>query len=190
MPKATGNAGGFFYLLERRRPHAVGSAIFRPAAQARRKSSAPERKNRTMVRFSALASRSCRPAQPILLGGFLGGCVGGFLGCIGGRSCGIGGGSCSSVGSRCCCIGSGSSRSFGGRCGCLGSRCGCGSFGGRCGSRSRLFLLAASGQSCSSDHGSQDQRVLHNNFLVGRLSRQCLHCHYGQPVAAIVRFGI
>jgi hypothetical protein len=121
------------------------------------------------VRFSRQGPRPRPPAMAgLLLGGFLGSSVGSSLGGVCSSSVGSGSGRSSCVGGRCCgsgCVGGGSSRS--GFCRSGSGRCG--SFSGWCGSGGRsLFLLAASGQGCSSDHGSQDQRVLHHSFLESR----------------------
>ena len=79
-----------------------------------------------------------------------------------GGSASILGGVSSSVGSAGSGVGSVSS-SVGGASSSVGGRSRSGSFSSRCrcGSRCGLFLLATSGQSSSSDHGSQDQGVLH-----------------------------
>ena len=91
-----------------------------------------------------------------------------------------GGGISSSLGSVC----SSGSCSLGGRSSGFRSRsrcCGCGFCGGcsRSGSlcRSRFFLLAASGKGSSSDHGSQDEGLVHFSFLKGR--GRIWKCHNG-----------
>lgn len=78
---------------------------------------------------------------------------------LGGVSSSVSGGSrSSSVSSRSGGFRSGSSRSFSSRSGSFHSRSG--------GSSRSFFLLAASSQSSSSDHGSQNERLLHDNFLL------------------------
>lgn len=83
-------------------------------------------------------------------------------------SSGVSGGACSSRSGSSSVCGS-SSRSVGGR----GSgRCGLSSRSGsshRSGGRCRLFLLATSSEGSSSDQSSQNDRVLHFGFLVGRV---------------------
>lgn len=84
--------------------------------------------------------------------GSRGGRIGSSLGSV--RSSIRGGGS-GSLGSGSRCFGSG------GRC------CGCCFSGGssRSGSRCGFFLLAASSEGSSSDHGSQDEGLVHFSFL-------------------------
>ena len=95
-----------------------------------------------------------------------------------------GSGICSSLGSVSSSVGGSGSCSLGGRSGGFGSRsrcCGCGFSGGcsRSGSlcRSRFFLLAASSKGSSSDHGSQDEGLVHFSFLKGR--ERIWKCHNG-----------
>lgn len=88
---------------------------------------------------------------------------------LGGVSSSVSGGS-SSVSSRSCGSSSGSGRSFSSRSGSFHSRSG--------GSSRSFFLLAASSQSSSSDHGSQNERLLHDNFLL-RMSYSV--CRTGWP---------
>lgn len=95
-----------------------------------------------------------------------------------------GGGISSSLGSVCSSVSGSGSCSLGSRSSGFRSRsgcCGCGFSGGSCGSgslcRSRFFLLAASSKGSSSDHGSQDEGLVHFSFLKGR--GRIWKCHNG-----------
>ena len=137
-----------------KKPRPIGRGfLFLPGTQARH-----------LADLLGCASGCVGSSISSLLGGFSGSVHSsgsGFLGGLGSILGGVG----SSAGSFLGGVDSGSS----GFLGCVssfGGGCGSGSFH-RCGSRSRsgLFLLAASGKSGSSDEGSQNDGVLHFNFL-------------------------
>lgn len=86
-----------------------------------------------------------------------------LLGSVGSSVSGLLGGISSSVSGG----GSSVSSRSGGSSGVSGRSSRSGSFHSRSGGSSRsFFLLAASSQSSSSDHGSQNERLLHDNFLL------------------------
>lgn len=111
-----------------------------------------------------------------------------LLGC-GSGSCSSGGSVSSSLGSVSSCVGS-SGCSLGSGWSGFGSRshwCWSRSFHRSwCWSRSGFFLLAASGEGCSSDQGGQNEGVLHWIFLVGQ---SILKSHGVRLLEAAVRVG-